>query len=127
METASWINSTIVNDWLASGLGAGDTQVLHPRDVTLPGHEGAGAGRLHTLLEPVPLETIVERVKAHLKLSHVRLAKALGTSTNKVSTIAICAGSGKYTCWTYRHYTHRLRLSRCFGIEQCQSRCVFNW
>ncbi|KAJ3056953.1 hypothetical protein HK097_002331 [Rhizophlyctis rosea] len=81
-----------INDWLARGLGAGRTIVMNPADNAPPEHEGAGSGRIHTLNEPVPLEEIVRRVKAHLVLSHVRVATA--RTSKPISTIAICAGSG---------------------------------
>lgn len=39
-----------------------------------------GMGRLCVLEEPVALATVVERVKSHLKLAHVRLALGAGRS-----------------------------------------------
>jgi len=60
--------------------------------------EGTGQGRLVTLKEKVTLAELVQRVKKHLGLSHVRLA--LGSSTKskeeiQVKTIALCAGAGE--------------------------------
>lgn len=49
-------------------------------------------GRLVSLNESLPINRVLELVKSHLKLDHVRLAVPL-TSKN-VETIAICAGSG---------------------------------
>ncbi|RKP08447.1 GTP cyclohydrolase 1 type 2/Nif3 [Thamnocephalis sphaerospora] len=83
-----------VNDWLASGLGAGHAEVINPREQTPEGHEGAGSGRLFTLDQPTPLTTVVERIKAHLRLPHLRLAMADRHKSELVRTIAICAGSG---------------------------------
>lgn len=37
-----------------------------------------GMGRLCTLDESVSLTTMIDRIKAHLKLSHVRLALGVG-------------------------------------------------
>ncbi|KAJ3042659.1 hypothetical protein HDV00_006938 [Rhizophlyctis rosea] len=81
-----------INDWLSRGLGAGHSVVINPTPNPLPDQEGAGSGRLHTLDEPVALEDIVKRIKAHLQLDFVRVATA--RSPNPIKTVAICAGSG---------------------------------
>ncbi|CAG8459517.1 1289_t:CDS:2 [Funneliformis caledonium] len=86
---------TAINDWLAKGLGSGTVKPITPASNPPQDHEEAGLGRIFTLDQPVPLSTIIERVKQHLKLQHVRVA-----TTNKhssgglISTIGICAGSG---------------------------------
>ncbi|KAM9248511.1 NIF3-like protein 1 isoform 1-T2 [Dugong dugon] len=54
-----------------------------------------GMGRLCTLDESVSLVTMVERIKRHLKLSHVRLSLGVGrTLESQVRVVALCAGSG---------------------------------
>ncbi|NXJ81888.1 NIF3L protein, partial [Trogon melanurus] len=54
-----------------------------------------GMGRLCTLSEPVSLSDIIERIKSHLKLPHVRLALGMGkTLESPVKKAALCAGSG---------------------------------
>lgn len=54
-----------------------------------------GMGRLCTLRESASLATVVERVKSHLKLSHVRLALGAGrTLDSRIQDVALCAGSG---------------------------------
>lgn len=58
---------------------------------------GTGIGRLCTLEEQVSVETIIERIKAHLKLKNVRLASGnaeLSPQKSYVKTIALCAGAG---------------------------------
>ena len=62
---------------------------------------GTGQGRLCTLQTPVTLSELINRIKNHLNLKHVRLAAAhLGMpeladpQQSRVQTIAICAGSG---------------------------------
>lgn len=40
-------------------------------------------GRLCTLDEPVSLATMIERIKRHLKLSHIRLALGVGRTLGK--------------------------------------------
>lgn len=42
-----------------------------------------GMGRLCTLEESVPLATMIERIKGHLKLSHLRLALGVGRTLGK--------------------------------------------
>ncbi|XP_062972259.1 NIF3-like protein 1 isoform X1 [Elgaria multicarinata webbii] len=57
--------------------------------------EDTGMGRLCTLKEPVSLSVLIEQVKSHLKLSHVRLALGAGKSLeSQVKVVALCAGSG---------------------------------
>ncbi|XP_051009807.1 NIF3-like protein 1 isoform X1 [Acomys russatus] len=54
-----------------------------------------GMGRLCTLKESVSLATMIERIKSHLKLAHIRLALGVGkTLESPVTTVALCAGSG---------------------------------
>ncbi|XP_036612149.1 NIF3-like protein 1 [Trichosurus vulpecula] len=54
-----------------------------------------GMGRLCTLTESVSLATMIERIKGHLKLPHVRLALGVGrTLESQVKVVALCAGSG---------------------------------
>eukprot|EP01117_Protostelium_nocturnum_P005745 TRINITY_DN2070_c0_g1_i1.p1 TRINITY_DN2070_c0_g1~~TRINITY_DN2070_c0_g1_i1.p1 ORF type:complete len:429 (-),score=157.55 TRINITY_DN2070_c0_g1_i1:190-1332(-) len=59
--------------------------------------EGTGQGRLVTLKEPVKLTEMVQRIKKHLGLPHVRLATSELVANSEeatVKTIALCAGSG---------------------------------
>ncbi|XP_013912838.1 PREDICTED: NIF3-like protein 1 [Thamnophis sirtalis] len=52
-------------------------------------------GRLCTLYEPAPVSLLIERLKSHLKLSHIRLALGVGKSLeSSVKVVALCAGSG---------------------------------
>lgn len=85
-----------VNDWLADGVSKGRTHEEFRKAITASefsgAAEGAGMGRLIKLNEPVALSELVKRVKNHLGLEHVQLAQS--PETEKVSTIAICAGSG---------------------------------
>uniref|UniRef100_A0A8D0GEC0 NIF3-like protein 1 n=1 Tax=Sphenodon punctatus TaxID=8508 RepID=A0A8D0GEC0_SPHPU len=54
-----------------------------------------GMGRLCTLSEPVSISLLLERIKSHLQLSHVRLALGTGKILDsKVTVAALCAGSG---------------------------------
>lgn len=49
-----------------------------------------GMGRLCTLDEPASLATMIERIKRHLKLAHVRLALGVGRTLGKYDPF-ICA------------------------------------
>ncbi|KAH3744108.1 NGG1p interacting factor 3 family [Pelomyxa schiedti] len=78
-----------LNDWIASGLGSGTTKPIK----LIPGAPpGTGAGRIHTLNEPIPLGVLLERVKSHFSIPHVRVATE--RPEKPLKTIAICAGSG---------------------------------
>ncbi|XP_015264164.1 PREDICTED: NIF3-like protein 1 [Gekko japonicus] len=60
-----------------------------------PPLEGTGMGRLCILKEPVAVSVVIERVKSHLRLPHVRLALGAGkTLESEVKVVALCAGSG---------------------------------
>lgn len=54
-----------------------------------------GVGRILTLHQPIRLSELVPRIKAHLSLSHVRLARPVNwTEEHMVQSVAACAGSG---------------------------------
>ena len=84
-----------VNDWLAQGLGEGDSAPIIP--FAQPGFETAevatGQGRLVRLRKPVTLSTLVRRVKSHLGLKKLRVAK-VRRGNPLVSSVALCAGAG---------------------------------
>uniref|UniRef100_A0A8C4TND9 NIF3-like protein 1 n=1 Tax=Erpetoichthys calabaricus TaxID=27687 RepID=A0A8C4TND9_ERPCA len=69
--------------------------LLTPYPLFQPPVPNAGPGRLCTLDEPVTIATALQRIKAHLRLQHVRLALgAQCTLESLVRTMAVCAGSG---------------------------------
>lgn len=70
-----------IQDWLATGLGNGQWQE-HP-----------DRPRVWELATPISLEATVDRIKEHLGLPTVQLARSL-TGKKTISTIALCAGSG---------------------------------
>lgn len=54
-------------------------------------------GKLLTLEQPTPLSEIVKRIKAQLKLEHIRLAKPYNNISGEdpiIRTVGACAGSG---------------------------------
>ena len=55
-----------------------------------------GQGRDVCLHEPIPLKGVVERVKKHLKLKHVRVAAAERhkSGSEKIRMVGLCAGAG---------------------------------
>ncbi|CAN8032876.1 unnamed protein product [Ixodes persulcatus] len=81
-----------VNDWLASCFdGVADSEPVEKDSVD----PDAGMGRLLRLRAPVTVGEAAARVKAHLKLSSVRLALGTGcTAESMVQAVAVCAGSG---------------------------------
>jgi dinuclear metal center YbgI/SA1388 family protein len=85
-----------VNDWLASGLGAGRCHPIEP--ATSADHEPNGLfgqGRSLQLERPVTLATLAARVKRHLGLSRVRVAAAAAHRRGgRIRRIALCAGAG---------------------------------
>ncbi|KAJ9058768.1 hypothetical protein DSO57_1008844 [Entomophthora muscae] len=88
-----------INDWIASGLGPLKTCVPITEKHDAPeGQEGSGKGRICTLKEAVSFSELVQRVKTHFKLEHVRIARApqhfADDKSPSISTIGICAGSG---------------------------------
>ena len=63
--------------------------------------QGTGQGRLCTLTSPVALSDLIDRIKTHLEIHHLRLAMsqsqhglAASQMDQQVQTIALCAGSG---------------------------------
>jgi len=77
-----------VNDWLADGLGAGARAPIHSHE----NNALIGSGRLVRLDKAVSLNTLIKRIKSHLGLPTLRVAK---TDNKKlVRTIALCAGAG---------------------------------
>ncbi|XP_069703152.1 NIF3-like protein 1 [Periplaneta americana] len=67
-------------------------KILKYEDYPLP---GVGLGRLCYLDKPLKVIHVVELVKKHIKLQHIRLALARHRNIDSsVSTIALCAGAG---------------------------------
>lgn len=79
-----------LNDWLASAFGAGTGSAIEP--VADSGVEGQG--RLLQLDVPLRLSDAVARVKAHLQLSHVRVARPSHADDPIIGRVAVCAGAG---------------------------------
>ncbi|KAM6463278.1 NIF3-like protein 1 isoform 1-T2 [Liasis olivaceus] len=73
--------------------------LLYQKTEIIPLHKpllaDTGMGRLCTLHEPASVSLLIERLKSHLKLSHIRLALGAGKSLESlVKVVALCAGSG---------------------------------
>lgn len=84
-----------VNDFLARDIALGAQ--LASKDVIQPDSQDpdCGMGRLIRFESPVGLEQLVENVKKSLGLKYVQVALGAGNDKNhKISTVAICAGSG---------------------------------
>lgn len=89
-----------VNDWLAEAVGKGQVSAVLPREGGLTGNSLQGVGRRITLAQPVPLDEAVQRVKVHLGVGHLRLARALRHQQSSagpaelIRTVVVAAGSG---------------------------------
>lgn len=94
-----------VNDWLIQGLGMPGTIVPVTPIAT---HAGAGQGRSLTLEAPTTLAAVVAATKAHVGLTHLRVAvafkhRAAGETVAQqmdaavVESVACQAGSGAHT------------------------------
>ncbi|KIJ11340.1 hypothetical protein PAXINDRAFT_177349 [Paxillus involutus ATCC 200175] len=78
-----------INDWLAQCAGVPENSTLsdHSFDV-----RRGRVGRLLSLQDPVSIEELVGRIKKHLHVEYVDVGRPV--LPRRVSTIAICAGSG---------------------------------
>jgi len=64
-------------------------------ELAKPPLPGVGMGRKLTMSKQITITEVVNSIKKHLNLSHVRLAIGNNhTMDSKVKTIAVCAGSG---------------------------------
>jgi dinuclear metal center YbgI/SA1388 family protein len=52
----------------------------------------AGPGRIATLSQPASLNTLIGRIKSHLQLKHVRVARP--AKMDRISQVAVCPGAG---------------------------------
>jgi dinuclear metal center YbgI/SA1388 family protein len=78
-----------------------------------------GMGRFAQLKERLSLDDVLERVKRHLGLTHVRLARAFNGNTD-VRSVAVCAGSGgsllrgnNADVWITGELSHHEALAAC--------------
>ena len=83
-----------VNDWLASGLGPGRITALEPAPFAEES-DRTGQGRMAILDKAVTTSTLLRRVKGHLGLKNLRIARPEGSGSKaSIRTIALCAGAG---------------------------------
>ncbi|GAA98951.1 uncharacterized protein L969DRAFT_104405 [Mixia osmundae IAM 14324] len=84
-----------INTWLASAFdNVSDAKVCRPVANPPAHHEGAGLGKQVQLSSDVELDEAVKRIKSHLNLKTVMLARSDQPRSQRVRSIAICAGSG---------------------------------
>ncbi|KAK9693797.1 hypothetical protein K7432_013709 [Basidiobolus ranarum] len=85
---------------MSRALGEGSCKPITPLKDIPEDQPEAGIGRLFTLDQPTSLNTLVERIKKHLNIEHVRVATSMkhgkqeGQYPKNIKTIGICAGSG---------------------------------
>ncbi|KAF5307966.1 hypothetical protein FQR65_LT06533 [Abscondita terminalis] len=80
-----------VNDWLADAFDFERSIpiIANAEDSTY------GAGRLLNLKNSLKLKDVIDKLKDHIGISHLRLALAKGKDqTDIISSVALCAGSG---------------------------------
>merc|ERR1712136_411390 len=94
-----------VNDWLSLGLGelshsepiilSNDCEPESTTDNSWTPCKNNGMGRTCTLSSPVQLSDLVDDIKSHLGMKHLRVALGHGkTFKSEVNRVALCAGSG---------------------------------
>ncbi|KAF9164691.1 hypothetical protein BGX21_001630 [Mortierella sp. AD011] len=86
-----------VNDWLLKGFGdAGTSRVYVPAENPPAGHEKSGKGRIFTFHKPQPVQQVIDQIKSHLGMKHVRAAIHPSHANNDrlISTVGVWAGSG---------------------------------
>jgi putative NIF3 family GTP cyclohydrolase 1 type 2 len=57
-----------INDWLARGLGPGQTSPITQMPSPPEGQDGCGIGRLHVLHNPMPVNNLTDLIKTYLNL-----------------------------------------------------------
>ncbi|KAJ3294665.1 NGG1 interacting factor [Rhizoclosmatium sp. JEL0117] len=97
-----------LNDWLAEAFPSHKRAPISELDdrrkeiaASLGQAKTAGVGRLVTLNQAASLYDLIQAIKKHLNLPHVRLALPEGKTDPRdvsIRTIAICAGSGNSVC-----------------------------
>ncbi|KAG0227048.1 NGG1 interacting factor [Actinomortierella wolfii] len=86
-----------VNDWLVQGFGKeGTIKTFEPVQNPPEGHPNAGMGRVFTFNEPKPVQQVIEQIKKHLGMTHVRAAihPSHQSGQQLISTVGVWAGSG---------------------------------
>lgn len=98
-----------INEWICKAFNTSAVVPITPASDAELAAAGAGDGRIATLTEPQTLERIIQQVKDHFLLAHVRVgmpmqsleaSKATPSSVTDaakseiVRSVAVCAGSG---------------------------------
>ncbi|MEE2959539.1 MAG: Nif3-like dinuclear metal center hexameric protein [Myxococcota bacterium] len=84
-----------LGDWLLDGLGPMKNREIIESCPLCPEDKTTGMGRMGRLKNPVDLDTLVSRVKEHLKLEHVRVARATQHHNDgQIKRVAVCPGAG---------------------------------
>ncbi len=87
-----------MTDWLAGALGAGNTRAIVPATAMgLGAQDGdvVGAGRVVQLRQSLALKEALVAIKAHLGLSHLRVAEAERHLRGRnIESFAVCPGAG---------------------------------
>jgi dinuclear metal center YbgI/SA1388 family protein len=83
-----------INDWLCEAFTYSEKRAIVPWAGTAVYPEPVGQGRFLTLSEPLNLEDAIYRVKQHLSLYTLRVARSAAHAHVEIHTVGLCAGAG---------------------------------
>lgn len=79
-----------VNDWLAGAFGAARKRAIEASALS----DQEGQGRFVELIEPLRLDAAIAKVKQHLGLGQIRVARPHADANPLLTSVALCAGAG---------------------------------
>jgi dinuclear metal center YbgI/SA1388 family protein len=82
-----------INDWLAEAFPVASAAAIEPHAASAP-DAAVGQGRLLKLARPLTLPDVLQALKRHLAISHLRLAACPAHEHAPLQTVALCAGAG---------------------------------
>jgi len=80
-----------IGDWLAAAFGRVESEPLRPAPGEPP---GVGQGRWLRMQRPHTLAAIAAKLRKHLGVERLRLARSLVSPAARVQTVALAAGAG---------------------------------
>lgn len=83
-----------VCDWLIEAVGSVIERAPIEPSSSPAAPIGAGMGRIGALEAPTELDALIPRIKAHLGLEHLRVARPAAADTRPIERVAVCPGAG---------------------------------